>query len=172
MNWGCYDLDYLLGLTGWSLKPKVVLAQTWGVPPQLASHVAPGSDAEAHFAALVRCEGGAVITFDRGEYMAARAEAAWQMIGTKGSLRLTMTACEGKKLFHDETSDEEGVVSNAIWEGDETHHAVRLGPMQDFVAAILEKREPKTSLEKALVVQKITDAVYASAECGTAVEIK
>ncbi len=28
VNWGPYDLDYLLGITGWLLKPKLVLAQT------------------------------------------------------------------------------------------------------------------------------------------------
>ena len=59
-NWGCYDLDYLLGLTGWSLRPRLVLAQTWKVPPQFEAHVAPGSDAETHFAAFVLCEGGTV----------------------------------------------------------------------------------------------------------------
>ena len=71
MNWGCYDLDYLLGLCGWKLKPKLVLAQTWPVAPELLSHVAPGSDAETHFAAIIRCEGGEMITFERAEYAAA-----------------------------------------------------------------------------------------------------
>src|SRR5262249_13069860 len=28
VNWGVYDLDYLLGLTGWSVRPRTVLAQT------------------------------------------------------------------------------------------------------------------------------------------------
>ena len=31
VNWGCYDLDYLLGLTGWRLQPRHVLAQTWQI---------------------------------------------------------------------------------------------------------------------------------------------
>ena len=46
VNWGCYDLDYLLGITGWALKPETVFAQTWTIPPQLESHIAPESDAE------------------------------------------------------------------------------------------------------------------------------
>ncbi|MBM4046695.1 MAG: Gfo/Idh/MocA family oxidoreductase, partial [Planctomycetes bacterium] len=53
LNWGCYDLDYLLGITGWTLKPKLVLAQTWTVPPQFESHIAPGSDAETYFTAFI-----------------------------------------------------------------------------------------------------------------------
>jgi len=45
-------------------------------------------------------------------------------------------------------------------------------PSVGFVAAIRENREPMTSLEKALVVQKISDAIYASAEAGDTVTIQ
>ena len=41
VNWGVYDMDYLLGITGWKLRPRTVLAQTWPIPPQLASYVVP-----------------------------------------------------------------------------------------------------------------------------------
>ena len=30
-NWGCYDLDYLLGLTGWTLRPRTVFGQAWTI---------------------------------------------------------------------------------------------------------------------------------------------
>ncbi len=33
MNWGCYDLDYILGITGWKLEPEEVLARTWEASP-------------------------------------------------------------------------------------------------------------------------------------------
>jgi len=42
-NWGCYDLDYLLGLTGWTLKPRTVFGQAWPIPTQFVDHAAPGS---------------------------------------------------------------------------------------------------------------------------------
>ncbi len=74
VNWGCYDLDYLLGITGWSLKPKTVFAQTWTVPPPFESHVAPSSDAETHYIATIRCEGGIILSIERGEYMTAQSE--------------------------------------------------------------------------------------------------
>ena len=32
VNWGCYDLNYLLGITGWAIEPRLALARTWGVP--------------------------------------------------------------------------------------------------------------------------------------------
>jgi len=172
VNWGCYDLDYLLGITGWTLKPKTVFAQTWTIPPQFESHIAPGSDAETHYIALVRCEGGTVLSLERGEYMPAQSEDAWQIIGTKGSLRLHMTEARPKKIVFDDTTTEEGVVPRTIWEGEEDRSRIHAGPLTDFAAAIRENRPPKTSLENALVVQQITDAIYRSAESGSAVEVE
>lgn len=171
VNWGSYDLDYLLSLTGWSLTPKTVLAQTWGVPPRFASHVAPGSDAETHFAALVRCEGGAVITIERGEYMPARPEACWQVVGANGTLQLVMTPNRPIAVVFDEASSEKGVFSRTLWEGTDDWDSLHLLPVQDFARAILEGRQPATNLERALVIQQIADAIYASAESGQAVEI-
>ena len=171
VNWGPYDLDYLLGITGWSLKPKLVLAQTWPIPPQFECHVAAGSDAEEHFAAMIRCDGGTIIMFERGEQVAAQTENAWQLIGTKGSLQLEMNAKKGKKIVFDNGSAERGVSSNVIWEGDDDSSLVHFGPVNDFARAIRKKGQPKTSLEQALVIQEITDAIYASAEQRKAIEI-
>ena len=172
VNWGCYDLDYLLGICGWSLRPKTVFAQTWTVPPRFESHVAPGSDAEAYYTALVRCEGGTIISLERGEYMPCQPEAAWQIVGTKGSLKLHMTAVTPKVIIHDDTSTEQGVISKVIWEGEEGKTLQHSTPTTDFAAAIREHQPPKTTLEQALVVQQISDAIYASAELGEAVEIQ
>lgn len=171
MNWGCYDLDYLLGLTGWKLEPETVLAQTWTVPPAYESHIYPGSDAETHFVALIRCASGAAITYERGEYVAATGEDVWQITGSQGSLHLNMLAAKGKRLILDRASSEEGVISETLWEGDEDGNIPTYAPIQDFAAAIREGREPETTLEKALVVQKISDAIYASAASGRMVEI-
>ena len=172
VNWGCYDLDYLLGLCGWQLKPKIVLAQTWRVPPQFESHVAPNSDAESHFAALIRCAGGEMINFERGEYMAAATEDAWRIVGTKGSLRLDMVPGENKKIIHEDTTTEAGLQPRVLWEGTETWEVTHAGPITDFASAIRHNHAPSTPLEKAQIAQQITDAIYASAEKGQAVEIQ
>lgn len=171
VNWGVYDLDYLLGITGWSLEPKLVLAQTWSVPPQFQGHVAPGSDAEEHLAAMIHCEGDTVILYERGECLAAQPEETWQLIGTKGSLRLKMTSGKGNKIVFDNSSTEQGVFSEVIWERDEDTACVHLGPVDNFAGAILENKQPKTGLEQALIIQQITDAIYASAQEGKAIEI-
>ena len=171
VNWGCYDLDYLLGITGWSLRPRSVFAQTWTIPPQFESHIPAGSDAETHYIALVRCEGGTILSVERSEYTAASTQNAWEIVGTKGSLRLQMTWAKPKTLLHDDTTQEQGVATRTLWEGEEDTSLTSAGPVTDFAAAIRQGREPSTSLERALVVQQITDAIYASARCGEAVEI-
>jgi len=171
MNWGCYDLDYLLGLTDWALEPQTVLAQAWPVPPQLASHVAPDSDAETHYAALIQCAGGVAITLERGEYMPVQSDHAWQIIGTRGSLTMQMTPGENKQVVFDETTTAEGVTPKVIWEGDEGWGEARNAPLEDFAEAIREGRQPATNLEQALVIQQISDAIYESAETETAVVI-
>jgi predicted dehydrogenase len=170
VNWGCYDLDYLLGLCGWTLKPSLVLAQTWTVAPQLESHVAAGSDAETHFASIIRCEGGEVISFERGEYCASAYEDSWRIVGSKASLRLNMVPGE-KSILADESAPETGVSTKTLWQGSEGWEISLHRPVQDFAEAIQEGRPPKTSLEQALVVQQVTDAIYASAAKGKAVRI-
>ncbi|NLE67149.1 MAG: Gfo/Idh/MocA family oxidoreductase [Lentisphaerae bacterium] len=174
MNWGCYDLDFLLSITGWSLRPQLVLGQTWTIPPQLAGNAAPDSDAETHLAALVRCDGGVAVTYERGEYMAVKSESSWQIIGAQGSLRLTMVPAAGKKVYFDSAGAELGMQSRAIWEGDEDAQwdLVHGGPVNDFAGAILDRRAPRTGLEQALMVQQISDAIYASALKGKAVTLK
>lgn len=170
-NWGCYDLDYLLGITGWSLQPQTVLGQTWTVPAALASQVTPNSDAETHLTALIRCTNGCVITYERGEYVAAPADAAWQIIGERGSLSLEMTPAQGKVLNYHQASASAGVASEIIWQGDDSYDDLHPGPMGDFASAIRTGCSPQTSLESALIVQQITDAIYASAERGQAIDI-
>lgn len=181
MNWGCYDLDYLLGLTGWQLKPLKIFGQHWQVAPNIAWHLPEGSDAETYYTALARCEGGTILSIERGEYMPIANDSVWQIIGTKGALRLTMTAVTAagpqaknatnwKQIFYDELTEDRGVVSQILWEGEEDLDMVHGGPVIDMAGAIREDRDPATTLEKAYMVQRITDAVYESGWTGEAVD--
>ena len=172
VNWGCYDLDYLLGITGWQLNPQTVFAQTWTVPPVFESHIAPGSDAETHYTALIRCEDGIVLSVERGEFMTMHSHEGWEIIGTEGSLKLKMGDGKPENVIYDRTTTEGGVESTNLTEAGEVPELKHSTPLSDFAAGIRENRQPLTSLENALVLQKITDAIYASAEAGKAVEIK
>jgi predicted dehydrogenase len=170
-NWSCYDLDYILGLTGWTFRPRTALAQIWPCVPTFRCHIAPESDAEAHFAALVTGDDGAVLTIERGEFMPMASEAAWQIIGTKGALRLGMVGGTERRLFLDTASEAQGVSSQVIWEGNDTGRGGSPLVIEDFVLAVREGRPPATGLEQALVMMQITDAIYESARTGRAVTI-
>lgn len=170
-NWGCYDLDYLMAITGWSLCPRMVMAQTWGVTPAVAPYVAPHSDAESFYTAFIRFDGGTVLTLTRGEYMAISGEAAWQVIGEHGSLRLHMTPDAGKTIYHDTYTPPTGVTTRVVWEGSEDGGLLHRGPVQDFARAILDGTSPRTDLQRVMTLQRITDAIYASAALGSSVEL-
>jgi predicted dehydrogenase len=143
------------------------------VAKHLDARAAPASDAETHVCAIIRCEEGTVIMYERAEFAAAQTENSWQIVGTKGSLKLTMTGGEKKRtIIHDDTTSQDGVITKTLWEGVEDLPPMNTLVLRDFAAAIREGRQPKTGLEESLVVQKISDAIYASAEKGKAVEIQ
>jgi UDP-N-acetyl-2-amino-2-deoxyglucuronate dehydrogenase len=169
-NWGCYDLDYLLGVTGWSVKPRAVFGQTWTAPPKFHALADPSSDAETHLVATIQCDDGIAIHYERGEMMTSSPRLSWQLVGSEGSLDLEMVQAEKKIEFHKAVS-ETGVVSETVWEGTDDLKVVHAGPITDFARAIRDGRQPKTSLEQALVVQQITDAIYESAKTGKSAEI-
>ena len=77
-----------------------------------------------------------------------------------------------KGVTYNRTTTESGVESTSLTEIGEPPESEHSNPLSDFAAGIRENRQPLTSLENALVVQKITDGIYASAETGKAVEIE
>ena len=172
VNWGCYDLDYLLGISGWRLRPQTVLAQSWRVPSTFAETVAPAADAETHIAGLVRCADGIALTYERGEYTAAQAEASWEVIGEAGSLRLWMTPAQEKEILYFEGNRAKGTIPRTLWAGNESYNDIHRALLEDFATAVRTGCPPKTTLAQALLVQQITDALYRSAERGEAVEVK
>jgi predicted dehydrogenase len=173
VNWGCYDLNYVLSMTNWTLKPKTVLAQTWQCAPELPMRVHETSDAETHAIALIQCEGGTVINIERAEYVALRAEHSWQIIGSKGSLRLQLTHFgEGKtELFFDKANPDGKLTTEVIFSEEVNDGENHGGPVKDFAKCIRTGDTPLTSLENGMLMQKITDAVYLSAKEQRAVTI-
>jgi len=170
-NWSCYDLDYVLGIAGWAFEPKAVLGQWWPCVPQFRGHVAPESDADSFFTAMALGRDGSVLTLERGEFMPAAPEAAWQIIGTKGSLTLGMSNAESRQIIHHDSTTHDGVVSTVVWEGKDPEPSGNRLVIEDFARAIREGQAPATGLEQALTMMKITDAIYASAACGAAVDV-
>lgn len=171
VNWGSYDLDYLLGLTGFQLKPRHVLARSWTIPAPFAARAAPGSDAETHVAALVTFENGAVLQYERCEFCAQPASSSWSISGDRASLTLTMHGGREENVLLTESDPEKGATTRTLWSGDESVLNVHAGPVADFVEAIVQGRPPLTGLAEARQVAAITDAIYASARLGGPVNL-
>jgi len=171
MNWGCYDLDFILGVTGWVLEPRTVFAVAWGVPDVYASWVAPGSDAETHFAALIKCAGGETIYLERAEYVPSAPADSVHLIGDRGSIHCRMVAPH-QTVVIEKADPERGLLPETLWEGDCDGRARNMAMVRDFIEAVMERRQPQTSLERALVIQRISDAIYRSAESSMAISIE
>ena len=171
VNLGIYDLDYLLGITGWQLVPETVFAQTWPVAPHLNARVAPGTDADSHFLALIRCQGGTMLSVERGEFASTEDRNICQVIGEKASLRMQMAAYAPSSVTLEETEGERGMAPRQLWAGEDDYAGITRGVLTDFAHAIRESRPPLTDLPRALVLQQITDAVYTSADTGREVRL-
>lgn len=171
VNWSCYDLDYLMQIVAWQLKPRVVLAKWWPVAEKMSAYVAPDSDADSHYTAFILCDDDIVLTMERGEFTSAATDQAWEIIGTDGTLHTPMTPQREKPnaVVLDRFIPGKGVASETIWqEGDGGPGG---GILEDFVYAVREHKQPKTTLENALFMQKITDAIYNSERLGQAISI-
>ena len=171
VNWSCYEIDYMMHILGWELKPKTVLANWWPVADKMAAYAGPGADADAHVAAFIQCEDDISFLLERAEFSSATTDQAWEIIGTEGTLHLPLIPPDGKpnEVILDKFVPGEGVVSETIWE--EKDGGQTDTDMGNFIRAIREGSEIATDLDRSLVLQKITDAIYASATSGTSVSI-
>jgi len=155
---GCYELDAILYILG-SPQPIAVSAMTFrGVGDQPKLNFV--YDVEEHASLMVRFKDGPVATI----------EAAWAanmdqgegtiLFGTKGGLKLNpftfYTEQEGKHV---------AVTIDLPVEGGERF-------IDDFIAACLEDKSPKTPGEDGLKVMQIISMAYLSAKIGREATLK
>ena len=194
-DWGCYDLDFLLGVCGWALKPEAVLADVRKLPKVYAEKHPPRNDVEVQFSAKFRLDGvfadrqagmagikacrlcrpigknisGVTFDFRRANYFAGEARNEWLIECENGTIDVSMLPKKPQIIVRRYTAS--GVESTVALEGPDTWSTILGGPVLDFVGAILEGRPALTGLEESLIVQRMTDAVYVSAESGKAVAV-
>lgn len=167
VNWGSYDLDYLLRMIDFQVRPASILARCWGVGASNASYAAPGSDAETHVTALVRFDNGSVLDYERAEFVPIQQEERWQIIGENGTLELALLPAAEKRIVWNRPGNE-GAGQSVVWEGDESHLDATTLVDQNFVAALRGECDPLTPLKFSRVIQEITDGIYQSASGQTA----
>lgn len=167
VNWGVYDLDFMLYVLGDAFEPDATLAQMWPVAPHLATgRVDPASDAECHVVALVRGRGGETLFLERGEFTSLPASMRWQIAGERGAMTLQMLAGKDQPtLVLHRAEAQQGLIDEVVLEdfGEDVQHPM---PVRDFAQAIREQRPPRTSFDRAMRLQRILDAIYGSARAG------
>jgi len=167
-DWGCYDLDYLFGLCSWSLEPTCVLADMRRVPAVFRAIQAPANDVEVSVGALAKLTGDAVLDYRRWTFAPVEERLGqWLIECEDGALDLNMLPGSPQVTVRRLTRD--GVVTEPIADGPYTWSEIHGGPIIDLVQCILDGSEPRTSLKHALVIQRLTDAMYASARTGQSV---
>ena len=120
VNWGCYDLDYLLGLLDFKLTPQYALARTLaGRRADYILHRAGLRRRDArhrahHFRRGLRAELRARRVFH------AAADNRWQITGERGTLTLQMLKAKTANVVLTEPDAEKGTRTRVIWEGDES----------------------------------------------------
>jgi len=172
VNWGCYDLDFLLGVLDWSITPRSASGQVYSYPPQFAERLPEGSDAETHAMGLIHCDDDVTLFYERSEMYPGPPEASWDIVGTNGTLKLNMTAGSGEQVVFHAAPAQGGTEAEIVCadqpDGGDSHN----GPVRNFAAAIRGLEAPRTSLQNALLVAQITDGIYGSAYSGAAVKIE
>jgi predicted dehydrogenase len=170
VNWGCYDLDFLLGILDWSIQPRRASGQVYTYPPQFAARLPENSDAETHAIGLIHCDDDVTLFYERAEMYPGPPEASWDIVGTGGTLKLSMTPTDGPQATFYAAPAEGGVQAEVICEDAGDHGDTHNGPVRNFAASIRGIETPRTSLEQALLVAQITDGIYQSAYTGSPVE--
>lgn len=164
-DWGCYDLDFMLGLCDWALEPETVLASTAGLPPHFREIAQPRNDVEVAVTAQVTVSGGATLQYHRAMFAAVdEPREIWRIECDNGALDANMVTGAPQLVverYASGVTEREVVVAEPFeWP------VIHRGPVIDFVEAVLEARKPMTSLRDALTVQRLTDAIYESAGTG------
>jgi len=170
VNWGCYDLDYLLGMLDFQLTPQFALAKAWPVPDAFKAYAAEGSDAETHITALVTFAEGCVLTYERAEFSSLPPTTVWQICGDKGSVELKMLEPTQGNIVLTEPREGGGIQTRVLWEGEPgTRGREHDEVVRDFVEAVVNKRKPNTTLKEALLFARIADKLYESIDSGAPV---
>ena len=170
MNWGCYDLDYLLGIGG-PLEVRRVWARMWGLGPAYRAFVPADSHAETHVQALMECAGGVSITYERAEYVAGPSSSLMVMTGDAGSLDFQMVPQADVQDRLTVSDPQRGIRTETIQRHPSPVPNPHRAVLADFCQAVRNRREPRTNLTHALRVQATTDALYAAADSGQWVEV-
>jgi len=170
-DWGCYDLDYLLGLCGWQHEPLVVMGEMTGLPRFFREIAKPANDVEVRVAAQALLSNGAVLDYQRAMFAAVdETRQEWRIECENGALDLNMLPGSPQVRVHRYSVD--GCVTEELVPEPFQWGEIHTGPVVNFLDAVLDGATPMTTLVNSLTMQRLADSIYESARTGTAVLLR
>jgi len=166
---GVHRIDLAMWLMG-NPRPVTVSAGAYGhIGGRIARQMGKKFDVEDIGGALIRFDNGATLIAEASwaGFTEKREEMITQLLGTKGGLIHRNTG-EGYDFEARVYTEEHGT----LWET-RLQQTLETPPSayQEFVDAVLDRREPIATGQHGLDVQLILDAIYKSAELGREVRI-
>lgn len=158
-NWGVYDLDFMLSLTGWTFDPVRIFGQIFNIAEEADGFYITESNVESHAVCLLEDRSGVLLHYERAENYPGEANACWEVLGSTGSIKIEMLdPAAGVTLTLLDSS--KGTTSKtARFEGDanfDFHEA----PLKNFISAILGEEAILTDLTKYGLIARIIDGIY------------
>jgi len=168
---GVHALDLILWFMGFP-KPVTVLGTThqhitdvkkavggWGTP-----NLKGVLDVEDFAAGLVRFDNGATLLLEASWHAnITEPRMVFELVGTKGGATLKPLTI---------TAEERGVVVDIVPQVPKDRERSYLREVRHFVDCVRKGRKPLITGEQGVIVTSILEAVYRSAEKGSAVELK
>ncbi|MET0262590.1 MAG: hypothetical protein ABW223_06815, partial [Rariglobus sp.] len=103
--------------------------------------------------------------YERAECALEAPARSWRISGDHGALILQMAPSKGDVVQVSEADSTRGTVTRTLWAGDESGWAnFNDGPLLDFATAIRHDRAPLTSLRDSLLIARLTEGIYRSAD--------
>ena len=163
MDWGVYDLDWLQFVLGSSFDPLRVTAQfdTFGYEE---------AGLETGYSAEIRCRDGSTISLERRPEQGPRFQRA-EIRGTSAGLDLPFMPGTGAPEFArfgyvgSDLKREKLVETMCEWA------PILAFPILDLAAAIIEERQPASSLATQRIIHRTITAMYDSAATGRTVDL-
>lgn len=160
-NWGAYDLDFLMALTGWSFIPARTCGHIFGISPEAGGFYVPQSNVETHAVGIVEDISGKLLHYERAEFYPGESSSLWEVLGTKGSIRINMLyPDDGVKLY--QLHEGRGIEVDCASFPEDADLDIHGVPCRNFISAILGEEKILTDLPKSALIARIVDGIYAS----------
>ncbi len=169
LDWGIYDMNILFGLID-ELEVKRVDGFCFQGVDEPALDQGVKFDVEEHGAAMLRCNKGLNVFWERAWAAHMNRRTRIRLYGSRGGLAFDPLAWP-QDIFFEIYEDRSG---KPVTIAPDTHFEkwnINLCVAQDFVEAIQKNRPPKTTGEEVIKFLKVINAVYRSNQKETSMSV-